>query len=189
MINLNYADEIKEKISTADVFERYGYAVNSKGFVCCPFHQEKTPSMKVYKGNNGYYCFGCGASGDIFTFVMKLFDLSFNEAVKKLNDDFYLNVIPDRKLTRLQRLEQARQTFERKKAINKVKAEENAVKQAYNKAYDEFSRLQKQYTKYKPKQQGEPLHPLFVEALQNLETASHKLEVAEMELLKNEREH
>lgn len=186
---MNYSEQIKERLSTADVFERYGYQINSKGFVCCPFHNEKTPSMKVYQGNRGYHCFGCGASGDIFTFVMKLFDISFNEAVKKLNDDFYLNVIPNRKLTRLQRLEQARQTFERKKAINKVKEEENAVKRAYNKAYDEFARLQRQYIKYKPKTQGEKLHPLFIEALQGLETASHKLEVAEMELLNNEREH
>jgi len=56
--------------------------VNHNGFALCPFHEEKTPSL--YTKNNFYYCFGCGASGDVIDLAMKLYHLTFPEAVKKL---------------------------------------------------------------------------------------------------------
>jgi DNA primase len=56
-----------------------------KDFALCPFHIEKTPSFKVYRKENRYYCFGCGAHGDGIQFVMDYHKLSFKEALHFLN--------------------------------------------------------------------------------------------------------
>lgn len=84
-----YSD-IKERLDMKDVLTAYGIEVNRSGFCLCPFHGEKTPSMKVYEKN--YKCFGCGESGDVIKFVEKMFDLSPIDACKKLNNDFSLSL-------------------------------------------------------------------------------------------------
>lgn len=71
-------DELKEMYSMKDIVLRYGIRISRAGLVPCPFHQEKTASMKIY--NDSYHCFGCGESGDIFSFVMKMEEVSFREA-------------------------------------------------------------------------------------------------------------
>lgn len=70
-----------------DVLERYGVAVNRAGYALCPFHDEKTPSLKVYDKTNSYYCFGCGKGGDPVRFVRDLFGLSFRDACARLRSD------------------------------------------------------------------------------------------------------
>lgn len=72
-----------------DVAERYGYEPNRAGFISCPFHSDKTPSIKVYNDiGKGFYCFGCGAGGSVIDFAMKLFDISFQQAIARLSFDF-----------------------------------------------------------------------------------------------------
>lgn len=79
-------EEIKDLYSMKDILERYGLPQpNRAGFICCPFHKEKTASMKVYPKD--FHCFGCGSHGDIFTFVMLMDGLSFKEAFKALGGD------------------------------------------------------------------------------------------------------
>ena len=87
-------NKVKNMLDIIYVLEYYGISINSKGFAFCPFHQEKTPSFKVY--NDSFYCFGCGVNGTIIDFVMKYFRLTNIEAVKKLNDDFKLNLPSDK---------------------------------------------------------------------------------------------
>lgn len=56
-----------------------------RNYVCsCPFHSEKTPSCTIYTDTQSFYCFGCGAGGDVITFIMKIENLDFSEAVKEL---------------------------------------------------------------------------------------------------------
>lgn len=56
-----------------------------RNYVCsCPFHSEKTPSCTVFTDNQSFYCFGCGSGGDVITFIMKIENLDFTEAVKLL---------------------------------------------------------------------------------------------------------
>ena len=56
-----------------------------RNYVCsCPFHSEKTPSCTVFMDTQSFYCFGCGAGGDVITFIMKIENLDFTEAVKLL---------------------------------------------------------------------------------------------------------
>ena len=72
-------EEIKQHYSMRDIVEKYGFKVNRAGFISCPFHTgDRSPSMKIYK--DSYYCFGCGTSGDIFSFVMKIDNMTFKEA-------------------------------------------------------------------------------------------------------------
>lgn len=87
-------EEIARRISIVDVVGQYLTLKRSgSGFVAlCPFHQEKTPSFHVNPVKNFYYCFGCGAHGDIFKFVMEYEKLSFPEAVRKLAGKAGLNL-------------------------------------------------------------------------------------------------
>ena len=59
---MNIFQEVKERLTMKDVVELYGFTVNRSGFCSCPFHNEKTPSMKIY--DKGVKCFGCGEGGD-----------------------------------------------------------------------------------------------------------------------------
>lgn len=76
-------EEIKGAYSMRDILRRYGLPEqNRAGFICCPFHREKTPSMKVYAKD--FHCFGCGAHGDIFDFVRRMDGVSFQGAFAEL---------------------------------------------------------------------------------------------------------
>lgn len=72
-------ETIKQQNSMRDVLSRYGMVPNRAGFINCPFHpKDRTASMKIYK--DSYYCFGCGATGDIFTFVQNMNNCDFKAA-------------------------------------------------------------------------------------------------------------
>ena len=76
-------DDLKEQYSMRDIVERYGFVPDRGGFINCPFHSgDRTASLKLYK--NSFYCFGCAEYGDIFSFVMKMDNCSFRDAVKSL---------------------------------------------------------------------------------------------------------
>lgn len=72
------AEEIKETVSMRDVLDKYGVKVNRNGMCCCPIHNERHPSMKVY--SDGYKCFACGSGGDIFRFVQDMEQCDFKQA-------------------------------------------------------------------------------------------------------------
>lgn len=176
------ANEIKNKLDTIQVFEFYGLQPNVNSFICCPFHNEKTPSMKVYNGGGVYHCFGCGEHGSVVDFVMRYFDLSFKEAITKLNNDFNLGFPIGERLDRRKQIEFARKSFKAKQEREKGKHEHNRLKNARETALDEWIRLDKQRMKYKPKTQDEDLHPLFIEAIMKLPHVEFALDCAEMEL-------
>ena len=75
-------DEIKAAYTMRDVLDMYGLKANRKGFICCPFHGEKTASFKVYE--RSFHCFGCGVHGDVIDFVAMMDESDFNDAFKKL---------------------------------------------------------------------------------------------------------
>ena len=77
--------QLKEMVTVRQAAERYGIPVNRHGFACCPFHHEKTPSMKV---DRRYHCFGCQEDGDVIDFTAKLFGLNLKEAAEKLSTYF-----------------------------------------------------------------------------------------------------
>lgn len=69
--------------------EHYGLKVNSKGMACCPFHEDKHPSMKI---DSRYFCFGCGVTGDSIDLAGKLLDLSPFESMTRLAQDFGVDI-------------------------------------------------------------------------------------------------
>ena len=89
---MRYSDDIIEEVrmknDIVDVVSQY-VKLNKRGstyFGLCPFHNEKTPSFSVTPAKQMYYCFGCGAGGNVFTFLMEDENFSFVEAVKFLAD-------------------------------------------------------------------------------------------------------
>ena len=87
---MNIFQKVKERVTARQVAEKYGLKVRQNGMACCPFHNDKHPSMKI--GRN-YYCFACGAKGDAVNYVAILFGLSQFEAAKKINEDFSLGIL------------------------------------------------------------------------------------------------
>ena len=77
----NVFEAVKLSVSTREAAELYGIKVRRNGMACCPFHDDKNPSMKV---DQRFHCFGCGEDGDVIDFTAKLFDLSPKEAAEKL---------------------------------------------------------------------------------------------------------
>ncbi len=86
MMNRSPTEEIKDRLSLVDtVSKRVDLRKTGRTLTgLCPFHSEKTPSFVVFPENNSYHCFGCGAHGDIFTFVMRTENLEFVEALRDL---------------------------------------------------------------------------------------------------------
>ena len=131
------AGEIKRLVPMTVAAPFYGVEVGAGGFCRCPFHGEKTGSMKVYDGDRGWHCFGCHAGGSVIDFVMKLFGLSFVEAEKRLDADFRLNLFRDEEDASA-RQRAARAARERKKALEERDRKHRELWERYNAALEAF---------------------------------------------------
>lgn len=128
---MKIAEEIKERLTMQQVAEFYGFEVNRGGFISCPFHSgDNSPSLKIYPGNRGFHCFGCGAHGDVIKFVMLLFNLSFAQAVIRLSSDFGLGLTPTRETP--------------KEARERIRARQEAA-EAKERAQQEYIRKSQEY--------------------------------------------
>ena len=85
-------ETIKAAISVKQAVEHYGLKAGRNGMACCPFHNDRHPSLKL--NEDYFFCFGCGAKGDVIDLVARLFDLSSYEAAQKLASDFGLDPKP-----------------------------------------------------------------------------------------------
>lgn len=83
---MNIFETVKSSIPVRQAAEYYGLQICKNNMTCCPFHPDKHPSMKL--NDDYYYCFGCGATGDVIDLTARLFDLGKFEAAKKLASDF-----------------------------------------------------------------------------------------------------
>ena len=160
-----------------DILHKYGIEMNNSGFSICPFHDEKTPSFKAYKGDKGFYCFGCGEHGDIISFVQKYFDLSFQKAMQKIDSDFGLNIICHEKRTYLERINGEKNIYELKKQkFNKI----SDINDRYWETFDKWKMIVDKIEKCKPKNQNEQPTDEFLSALQSISGAEYDLDIAEM---------
>ncbi len=85
---MNVFEAVKQSVTTRQAAEYYGIHVGRNGMACCPFHHDKTPSMKL---DRRYHCFGCGADGDVIDFAAALYGLGKKEAAVQLAQDFGLS--------------------------------------------------------------------------------------------------
>ncbi len=88
------AERVKEAVDIVSVVGRFVHLTrsgrNMKGL--CPFHKEKTPSFMVSPDRQTFHCFGCGAGGDVFTFMMNFFGMSFRDALEELASEHGVDV-------------------------------------------------------------------------------------------------
>ena len=148
----NVFEAVKQSVSTRDAAAFYGIEVKRNGMACCPFHDDKNPSMKV---DQRFHCFGCGADGDVIDFTAKLFDLSPKEAAKKLAQEFgliYDSQAPPRRRYVRQKTEAQRFREDRLRC--------------YRILSDYYYLLKKWETDHSPRIPEEEPHPRFVEAIQ-----------------------
>ena len=149
----NVFEAVKQSVSTRDAAAFYGIEVKRNGMACCPFHDDKNPSMKL--NEEYFYCFGCGATGDVIDFTAKLFDLSPKEAAEKLAQDFgliYDSQAPPRRRYVRQKTE-AQQFREDRQRCYRVLS-------------DYYYLLKKWEADNSPRTLEEEPHPRFVEAIQ-----------------------
>ena len=89
---MNLFESVKAATTVRQAAEHYGLKIGRGNMVCCPFHADRTPSMKL--NEDYFYCFGCRATGDVIDLVTRLFNLSNYEAAQKLAYDFGID--PDK---------------------------------------------------------------------------------------------
>ena len=83
------AEQVKAAVPMRAAAERYGFSPDRGGYIACPFHADKTPSLKLYdRPGKGFYCYGCHTGGSVIDFVMKLLGLDFRAAAVRLATDF-----------------------------------------------------------------------------------------------------
>ncbi|QJU18530.1 DUF4316 domain-containing protein [Enterocloster bolteae] len=148
----NVFEAVKQSVSTREAAEFYGIKVRRNGMACCPFHDDKNPSMKV---DQRFHCFGCGEDGDVIDFTAKLFDLSPKEAAEKLAQDFgliYDSQAPPR-----------RRYVRQKNEAQKFREDRQ---RCYRVLSDYYYLLKKWEADRSPKTPEEEPHPRFVEAIQ-----------------------
>ena len=148
----NVFEAVKQSVSTREAAEFYGIKVRRNGMACCPFHDDKNPSMKV---DQRFHCFGCGEDGDVIDFTAKLFDLSPKEAAEKLAQDFgliYDSQAPPRRRYVRQKTEAQKFREDRQRC--------------YRVLSDYYYLLKKWEIDNSPRTPEEEPHPRFVEAIQ-----------------------
>lgn len=89
---MNLFETVKAAVTVRQAAKYYGLKVERGGMAHCPFHDDRHPSLKL--NDSYFYCFGCGATGDVVDFVARLFGISSFEAAQKLASDF--NIDPDK---------------------------------------------------------------------------------------------
>lgn len=175
---MNYADEIKSRLTMPQILEYYGFKINRSKRIPCPLHNGDDANCGVKE--HYIHCFVCGESADAIKFVMRYFGLDFKSAIIKLNEDFSLGLPIGQKIDRRKQLEMGRIAFERKRKAEQQQKERQQIEDDYWAAFDEWKRLDDNKRNYAPKTPTEPLHPIFVEALQNISGAEYRLECAEI---------
>jgi DNA primase len=82
------------RLSMVDIADKYGIERNTAGFAHCPFHKDNTASLKIYENKgDGYYCFGCNSGGSIIDFIMKYFNVTYTDSLKRIDSDFNLHIL------------------------------------------------------------------------------------------------
>lgn len=151
---------VKRSVTTRQAAEYYGFTANRAGKIACPFHDDRTPSMKVDKR---FHCFGCGADGDVIDFVARLYGLDAKAAAEKLAVDF--QIVDDR--------------TESEEHPIKSKAQNTRDIEAryFRVLLDYLRQLQDWERVYAPKPEDEKWPPQFVEALQKKDYIEYLLDV------------
>ena len=155
---------VKQSVTAREAAELYGIAVGRGGMACCPFHDDRHPSLKL--NEDYFYCFGCGATGDVIDFTARLYDLSPKEAAEKLAQDFGLAY--DSKAP-------IRRNYVRQKSEVQLRKENR--EHAWRVLADYYHLLRKWEADYSPRTPDEDPHPRFLEAIQKKDYMAYLLDI------------
>ena len=158
----NLFEVVKQSVTVREAAELYGIEVKRGGMACCPFHDDRHPSMKV---DTRFHCFGCGADGDVIDFTARLYDLSPKGAAEKLAQDFGLSY--DSKAP-------IRRSYVRQKTEAQVRKEKR--EHGWRVLTDYYHLLRKWEADYSPKTADEDPHPRFLEAVQKKDYMGYLLD-------------
>ena len=147
---------VKQNICVPDAAEHYELQVNRNGMCHCPFHEDRHPSMKLNK--RYFYCFGCGATGDVIDFVARLFGLNSYEAAQKLAQDFGIDPDKPPAAIALPKPERPLLKAYRQEEVHCLRV-----------LYDYLHLLESWKVQYAPKTPEDVLDDRFVEACQMLD--------------------
>ena len=146
-------ENIKAAISVKQAAEHYGLKAGRNSMACCPFHSDRHPSLKL--NEDYFFCFGCGAKGDVIDLVVRLFDLSGYEAAQKLTADFGIATEPGQAV--------AASCKPKRSFIRQFREDEMLC---FRVLTDYLHLLEDWKVRYAPKTPDEPYDDRFVEALQ-----------------------
>lgn len=153
---------IKERLTMDAVIERYGFSARRR--MPCPLHGGDGLNFEVK--DRTWRCYSHCGSGDAISFVQKLFGLTFQETLRKIDTDFGLNIYGNHTFEELRRSHYQQQALQAKK--EREQRERQKAEDEYWEAFDEWKRLDDNRRLYRPASPGDELHPLFVESLQKL---------------------
>lgn len=88
---MNVFEAAKAAVPLRKAAECYGLQISPNGMACCPFHKDRHPSLKL--NEDYFFCFGCGAHGDVVDFTAGLFGLSLQDTTEKLTNDFGIGTV------------------------------------------------------------------------------------------------
>ena len=155
----NVFEAVKQSVTVREAAQMYGIEVNRSGMACCPFHDDKNPSLRL--NEEYFYCFGCGATGDVIDFVARLFGLSSYDAAKKLAADFGITEQKPSILARLQR------------GASQAEAE----RRCFRVLGDYMQILQDWKTNCAPQSPEDAIDPRYAEACHMLERIGNMLDI------------
>lgn len=156
---------VKATVTVRQAAEHYGLQVRRNGMTCCPFHNDRHPSL--YVSDDHYHCFACGEHGDVIDLTAKLFDLRLYDAARKLASDFHL--APDKPLP-----EAIRRKKEHKTRAQQLRENERLCFSVLN----EYRRLLLDWKKrYAPQAPEDVPDERFVEACHRLPWAECQLDI------------
>ena len=162
---MNVFDTVKQSVTARQAAEMYGLKIRRNNMVSCPFHNDRTPSMKV---DNRFHCLGCGADGDVIDFVSRIFGISSLEAAQKIASDFGISYDVKSAVTKPKKIIC-------RKTDAQIYAE--AEQRCFRVLSDYYHLLKKWEIDYAPNIDDETCHPLFVEALQRKTHLEYLLDI------------
>lgn len=169
-------ETIRANITARSAAEYYGIKVNRNGMACCPFHNDKHPSMKL---DTRYHCFGCQADGDAIDLVGKLHGLNAFEAAKKMAEDFGLTY--ETEVKKRKQCRNAKPSKNDKCDISKLRKLEKELYEWKKHAVEVLDRYKKWLVFweefYKPETLKDEWHELFAEALDQKSQIDYYLDV------------
>ena len=149
-------ETIKAAVPMKQAAEHYGLEISHSGMVCCPFHNDRHPSLKL--NEDYFFCFGCGAKGDVTDLVARLFNLSGYEAAQRLASDFGIGTDPGQAVGAAYK--------SKRPHIRQFREDEMLCFRAL---MDYMHLLEDWKVRYAPKTPDEPYDDRFVEACQMLD--------------------